>query len=80
MYVTSKGETYCYWWAEDKGTDTMDKGELQNWSNLNFYRIRYLHRIVSESGGNCDAKIEVVTTTASTFTLRKWGEKLPGCL
>ena len=56
-----KGKLIAIGGAEDKGTD-LEKGEI-NRSNLNFFELGILHRIVQESGGTA-AKIEVITTAS----------------
>ncbi len=48
--------------AEDKGTDAV-KSEFYN-SNLNFFELGILRRIVEEAGG-LSARIEVITTASS---------------
>lgn len=48
--------------AEDKGTD-LEKGEIHR-SNLNFFELAILRRIVEESGGS-HARIEVITTAST---------------
>ncbi len=48
--------------AEDKGTD-LEKGEIQR-SNLNFFELGILRRIVEETGGT-HKRIEVITTAST---------------
>jgi cyanophycinase len=48
--------------AEDKGTD-LEKGEVHR-SNLNFFELAILRRIVQEAGGT-HKRIEVVTTAST---------------
>jgi cyanophycinase len=48
--------------AEDKGTD-LETGEIHR-SNLNFFELGILRRIVEEAGGP-DSRIEVVTTAST---------------
>src|ERR1700730_16133810 len=48
--------------AEDKGTD-LEKGEIHR-SNLNFFELGILRRIVEEAGGST-SRIEIITTASS---------------
>jgi len=57
-----KGKLIAIGGAEDKGTD-QEKGEIHR-SNLNFFELGILRRIVEESGGNT-ARIEVITTAST---------------
>src|SRR5476649_1218081 len=57
-----KGKLIAIGGAEDKGTDQA-KGEFYN-SNLNFFELGILRRIVEEAGGQ-SARIEVITTASS---------------
>jgi len=57
----SKGKIIAIGGAEDKGTNP-ENGETQR-SNLNFFELGILRRIVEEAGGP-DARIEVVTTAS----------------
>jgi cyanophycinase len=58
---TPKGRLIAIGGAEDKGTD-LEKGEILR-SNLNFFELGILRRIVEEAGGKM-ARIEVVTTAS----------------
>lgn len=51
--------------AEDKGTD-LEKGEIHR-SNLNFFELGILRRIVQEAGGP-SSRIEVITTASTIPT------------
>lgn len=57
-----KGKLIAIGGAEDKGTD-QEKGDIFR-SNLNFFELGILRRIVAEAGGT-DAKIEVITTAST---------------
>jgi cyanophycinase len=57
-----KGKLIAIGGAEDKGTD-LEKGEIQR-SNLNFFELGILKRIVVEAGG-VDKHIEVITTAST---------------
>jgi len=57
-----KGKLIAIGGAEDKGTD-LEKGEIHR-SNLNFFELAILRRIVEEAGG-VTARIEVITTASS---------------
>ena len=59
--VYPKGKLIAVGGAEDKGTD-LEKGEIHR-SNLNFFELGILRRIVEESGGS-DSRIEVITTAS----------------
>lgn len=61
MYIP-KGKLIAIGGAEDKGT-SLEKGEVFT-SNLNFFELGILKRIVAESGG-VNAKIEVITTAST---------------
>lgn len=56
-----KGKLIAVGGAEDKGTD-LEKGEVHR-SNLNFFELGILRRIVQEAGGP-HARIEVITTAS----------------
>jgi cyanophycinase len=56
-----KGKLIAVGGAEDKGTEP-EKGEIVR-SNLNFFELGILRRIVEEAGGP-EARIEVVTTAS----------------
>ena len=56
-----KGKLLAIGGAEDKGTD-LETGEIHR-SNLNFFELAILRRIVEETGGT-DARIEIVTTAS----------------
>ena len=60
-----KGKLIAVGGAEDKGTD-LEAGEVYR-SNLNFFELGILRRIVQEAGGP-SAKIEIITT-ASTIPM-----------
>ena len=57
-----KGKLIAIGGAEDKGTD-LEKGEIHR-TNLNFFELGILRRIVEEAGGK-NARIEVVTTAST---------------
>lgn len=57
----AKGKLLAIGGAEDKGTD-LESGEIQR-SNLNFFELGILRRIVEETGGT-NSRIEVVTTAS----------------
>ena len=57
-----KGKLIAIGGAEDKGTD-LELGEIHR-SNLNFFELQILRRVVDEAGGP-DAKIEVITTAST---------------
>ena len=57
-----KGKLIAIGGAEDKGTD-LEAGEIHR-SNLNFFELGILRRVVEESGGT-DAKIEIITTAST---------------
>jgi len=57
-----KGKLIAIGGAEDKGTD-LEKGEIHR-SNLNFFELGILRRIVEEAGG-VSSRIEVITTASS---------------
>ncbi|HEX7848050.1 MAG TPA: cyanophycinase [Chitinophagaceae bacterium] len=56
-----KGKLIAIGGAEDKGTD-LEKGEIHR-SNLNFFELGILRRVVEEAGGP-SARIEVITTAS----------------
>ncbi len=56
-----KGKLIAVGGAEDKGTD-LETGEIHR-SNLNFFELGILRRIVEESGGS-NANIEIITTAS----------------
>src|SRR5215203_4959772 len=56
-----KGKLIAVGGAEDKGTD-LESGEIHR-SNLNFFELGILRRVVQESGGP-SVRIEVVTTAS----------------
>ena len=60
-----KGKLIAIGGAEDKGTD-LETGEVYR-SNLNFFELGILRRVVQEAGGPV-AKIEIITT-ASTIPM-----------
>jgi cyanophycinase len=57
-----KGKLIAIGGAEDKGTD-LEKGEIHR-SNLNFFELGILRRVVDETGGP-SARIEVITTAST---------------
>ena len=57
-----KGKLIVIGGAEDKGTD-LEKGEVFR-SNLNFFELGILRRIVEEAGGT-EARLEVITTAST---------------
>jgi cyanophycinase len=57
-----KGKLIAIGGAEDKGTD-LETGEFHR-SNLNFFELGILRRVVEESGGP-SARIEVITTAST---------------
>lgn len=57
-----KGKLIAIGGAEDKGTD-LETGEIHR-SNLNFFELGILRRVVEESGGP-SSRIEVVTTAST---------------
>lgn len=57
-----KGKLIAVGGAEDKGTD-LELGEIHR-SNLNFFELGILRRIVEEAGGS-DARIEIITTAST---------------
>ncbi len=56
-----KGKLIAIGGAEDKGTD-LETGEIHR-SNLNFFELGILRRIIEEAGGS-DARIEIITTAS----------------
>src|SRR5678809_1094308 len=56
-----KGKLIAVGGAEDKGTD-LEAGEVHR-SNLNFFELGILRRIVQEAGGP-SARIEIITTAS----------------
>ena len=63
--IVPKGKLIAIGGAEDKGTD-LEAGEIHR-SNLNFFELGILRRMVEEAGG-LNARIEIITT-ASTIPL-----------
>jgi cyanophycinase len=61
MAIHPKGKLIAVGGAEDKGTD-LETGEVHR-SNLNFFELGILRRIVEEAGGP-SSRIEVVTTAS----------------
>ena len=59
----AKGKLIAIGGAEDKGTD-LEKGEIHR-SNLNFFELGILRRIVEESAAGALSRIEVVTTAST---------------
>jgi cyanophycinase len=57
-----KGKLIAIGGAEDKGTD-LEKGEIYR-SNLNFFELGILRRVVEEAGGT-SARIEIITTAST---------------
>ncbi len=57
-----RGKLIAIGGAEDKGTD-LETGEIHR-SNLNFFELGILRRVVEEAGGK-DARIEVITTAST---------------
>ena len=57
-----KGKLIAIGGAEDKGTD-LETGEIHR-SNLNFFELGILRRVVEEAGGTT-ARIEVITTAST---------------
>ena len=57
-----KGKLIAIGGAEDKGTD-LEKGEVFR-SNLNFFELGILRRIVEVAGGT-EARLEVITTAST---------------
>ena len=57
-----KGKLIAIGGAEDKGTD-LEAGEIHR-SNLNFFELGILRRVVEEAGGT-DARIEIITTAST---------------
>ena len=57
-----KGKLIAIGGAEDKGTD-LETGEFHR-SNLNFFELGILRRVVEEAGGT-SAKIEIITTAST---------------
>jgi cyanophycinase len=58
----AKGKLIAIGGAEDKGTD-LEKGEIHR-SNLNFFELGILRRIVEEAANGPLSRIEVVTTAS----------------
>lgn len=58
----AKGKLIAIGGAEDKGTD-LEKGEIHR-SNLNFFELGILRRIVEESAHGPLSRIEVITTAS----------------
>jgi cyanophycinase len=59
----AKGKLIAIGGAEDKGTD-LEKGEIHR-SNLNFFELGILRRIVDESALKALSRIEVITTAST---------------
>lgn len=59
--MSPKGKLIAVGGAEDKGTD-LEKGEIHR-SNLNFFELGILRRIVEEIGGP-SSRIEIITTAS----------------
>ena len=59
---TPKGKLIAIGGAEHKGTD-MEQGDVYR-SNLNFFEMGILRRLVEEAGGS-DARIEIITTAST---------------
>src|SRR5215510_5818897 len=57
-----KGKLIAIGGAEDKGTD-LETGEIHR-SNLNFFELGILRRVVEEAGGT-HARIEIITTAST---------------
>src|SRR6188474_3368508 len=57
-----KGKLIAIGGAEDKGTD-LETGEFHR-SNLNFFELGILRRVVEEAGG-VNARIEIITTAST---------------
>ncbi|HJS54934.1 MAG TPA: cyanophycinase [Chitinophagaceae bacterium] len=57
-----RGKLIAIGGAEDKGTD-LETGEIHR-SNLNFFELGILRRVVEEAGG-VDSKIEIITTAST---------------
>ena len=57
-----RGKLIAIGGAEDKGTD-LETGEFHR-SNLNFFELGILRRVVEEAGG-VNARIEVITTAST---------------
>lgn len=57
-----KGKLIAVGGAEDKGTD-LELGEIHR-SNLNFFELGILRRVVEEAGG-INARIEIITTAST---------------
>lgn len=57
-----RGKLIAIGGAEDKGTD-LETGEIHR-SNLNFFELGILRRVVEEAGGK-NARIEVITTAST---------------
>ena len=60
--VVPKGKLIAVGGAEDKGTD-LEAGEIHR-SNLNFFELGILRRVVEEAGG-VNARIEIITTAST---------------
>ena len=60
--MSPKGKLIAIGGAEDKGTD-LETGEIHR-SNLNFFELGILRRVVEESGG-LTSRIEVITTAST---------------
>ena len=60
--IVPKGKLIAIGGAEDKGTD-LETGEFHR-SNLNFFELGILRRVVEEAGG-INARIEIITTAST---------------
>lgn len=60
--IVPKGKLIAIGGAEDKGTD-LEAGEIHR-SNLNFFELGILRRLVEEAGG-VNARIEIITTAST---------------
>jgi cyanophycinase len=60
--IVPKGKLIAIGGAEDKGTD-LETGEFHR-SNLNFFELGILRRVVEEAGG-MNARIEIITTAST---------------
>src|SRR4026207_1527017 len=59
---TPKGKLIAIGGNEDKGTDP--EPNTEHGSNINFFGLQILSRIVQEAGGK-EARIEIITTASS---------------
>lgn len=58
----AKGKLLAIGGAEDKGTD-LEAGQIHR-NNLNFFELGILRKVVEETTGGIDARIEVITTAS----------------